>query len=93
MLGLLVIKNNSHRQKYGSPKGCGKFFKNQANFLSRVGCVFLGGANQYLPLLFLQVSTVPQERRTLHSTVPEGAELQAECLLVRQVRSVIYEPV
>ncbi|MEQ2219846.1 hypothetical protein XENOCAPTIV_025644, partial [Xenoophorus captivus] len=34
--------------------------------------------------LFLQVSTVPQERRTLASTVPEGAELQAECLLVRQ---------
>ncbi|XP_077960822.1 dedicator of cytokinesis protein 10 isoform X11 [Gasterosteus aculeatus] len=30
------------------------------------------------------VSTVPQERRTLRSTVPEGAELQAECLLVRQ---------
>ncbi|XP_028319598.1 dedicator of cytokinesis protein 10 isoform X8 [Gouania willdenowi] len=30
------------------------------------------------------VSTVPQERRTLDSTVPEGAELQAECLLVRQ---------
>ncbi|XP_056296692.1 dedicator of cytokinesis protein 10 isoform X4 [Pseudoliparis swirei] len=30
------------------------------------------------------VSTVPQERRTLESTVPEGAELQAECLLVRQ---------
>ncbi|KAM4589700.1 dedicator of cytokinesis protein 10 isoform 2-T2 [Fundulus diaphanus] len=30
------------------------------------------------------VSTVPQERRTLTSTVPEGAELQAECLLVRQ---------
>ncbi|KAM8903394.1 dedicator of cytokinesis protein 10 isoform 8-T8 [Spinachia spinachia] len=30
------------------------------------------------------VSTVPQERRTLKSTVPEGAELQAECLLVRQ---------
>uniref|UniRef100_A0A667YCY2 Dedicator of cytokinesis 10 n=2 Tax=Myripristis murdjan TaxID=586833 RepID=A0A667YCY2_9TELE len=30
------------------------------------------------------VSTVPQERRTLNSTVPEGAELQAECLLVRQ---------
>ncbi|XP_046891317.1 dedicator of cytokinesis protein 10 isoform X2 [Hypomesus transpacificus] len=30
------------------------------------------------------VATVPQERRTLHSTVPEGAELQAECLLVRQ---------
>ncbi|CAJ1065464.1 dedicator of cytokinesis protein 10 isoform X5 [Xyrichtys novacula] len=30
------------------------------------------------------VSTVPQESRTLKSTVPEGAELQAECLLVRQ---------
>ncbi|KAM9318239.1 dedicator of cytokinesis protein 10 isoform 3-T3 [Pholidichthys leucotaenia] len=30
------------------------------------------------------VSTVPQERRTLKSTVPEGADLQAECLLVRQ---------
>ncbi|XP_061734542.1 dedicator of cytokinesis protein 10 isoform X2 [Nerophis ophidion] len=30
------------------------------------------------------VSTVPQERRTLRSAVPEGAELQAECLLVRQ---------
>uniref|UniRef100_A0A3Q3LQD9 Dedicator of cytokinesis 10 n=1 Tax=Mastacembelus armatus TaxID=205130 RepID=A0A3Q3LQD9_9TELE len=30
------------------------------------------------------VSTVPQERRTLKSTVPEGAELQADCLLVRQ---------
>ncbi|XP_061575353.1 dedicator of cytokinesis protein 10 isoform X8 [Cololabis saira] len=30
------------------------------------------------------VSTVPQERRTLISTVPEGAELQSECLLVRQ---------
>ncbi|XP_020563932.1 dedicator of cytokinesis protein 10 isoform X5 [Oryzias latipes] len=29
------------------------------------------------------VSTVPQERRTLKSSVPEGAE-QAECLLVRQ---------
>uniref|UniRef100_A0A3B4A3M4 PH domain-containing protein n=1 Tax=Periophthalmus magnuspinnatus TaxID=409849 RepID=A0A3B4A3M4_9GOBI len=33
-----------------------------------------------------KVSTVPQERRTLQSTVPEGAEGQAECLLVRQVR-------
>ena len=32
-----------------------------------------------------QVSTVPQERRSLNSTVPEGAESQAECLLVRQV--------
>ncbi|XP_037630995.1 dedicator of cytokinesis protein 10 isoform X12 [Sebastes umbrosus] len=32
----------------------------------------------------VSVSTVPQERRTLKSTVPEGAELQAECLLVRQ---------
>ncbi|XP_072319395.1 dedicator of cytokinesis protein 10 isoform X2 [Eucyclogobius newberryi] len=31
-----------------------------------------------------KVSTVPQERRTLQSTVPEGAEGQAECLLVRQ---------
>ncbi|XP_077467386.1 dedicator of cytokinesis protein 10 isoform X2 [Stigmatopora argus] len=30
------------------------------------------------------VSVVPQERRTLRSAVPEGAELQAECLLVRQ---------
>ncbi|KAJ3589971.1 hypothetical protein NHX12_007928, partial [Muraenolepis orangiensis] len=30
------------------------------------------------------VSTVPQERRSLNSTVPEGAESQAECLLVRQ---------
>ncbi|KAG7471086.1 hypothetical protein MATL_G00120630 [Megalops atlanticus] len=30
------------------------------------------------------VSTVPLERRTLSSTVPEGAEEQAECLLVRQ---------
>ncbi|XP_049334629.1 dedicator of cytokinesis protein 10 isoform X6 [Astyanax mexicanus] len=30
------------------------------------------------------VSTIPQERRTLQSTVPEGAEEQAECLLVRQ---------
>ncbi|KAJ8388689.1 hypothetical protein AAFF_G00130980 [Aldrovandia affinis] len=30
------------------------------------------------------VSTVPLERRTLLSTVPEGAEEQAECLLVRQ---------
>uniref|UniRef100_A0A1A8QWM8 Dedicator of cytokinesis 10 n=1 Tax=Nothobranchius rachovii TaxID=451742 RepID=A0A1A8QWM8_9TELE len=30
------------------------------------------------------VSMVPQERRTLKSTVPEGAELQTECLLVRQ---------
>uniref|UniRef100_A0A8C7I7J7 Dedicator of cytokinesis 10 n=1 Tax=Oncorhynchus kisutch TaxID=8019 RepID=A0A8C7I7J7_ONCKI len=30
------------------------------------------------------VSTVPLERRTLQSTVPQGAELQAECLLVRQ---------
>ncbi|KAG7268883.1 hypothetical protein CRUP_032990 [Coryphaenoides rupestris] len=30
------------------------------------------------------VSTVPQERRSLASTVPEGAESQAECLLVRQ---------
>uniref|UniRef100_A0A8C6TP59 Dedicator of cytokinesis 10 n=1 Tax=Neogobius melanostomus TaxID=47308 RepID=A0A8C6TP59_9GOBI len=29
------------------------------------------------------VSTVPQERRTLQSTVPEGAEGQAECLLVQ----------
>lgn len=32
-----------------------------------------------------QVFTVPLERRTLQSTVPQGAELQAECLLVRQV--------
>lgn len=39
----------------------------------------------FLILLSLQVSTVPQESRTLKSTVPEGAELQAECLLVRQV--------
>ncbi|KAJ0063925.1 hypothetical protein NL108_014441, partial [Boleophthalmus pectinirostris] len=31
-----------------------------------------------------KVSTVPQERRTLQSTVPEGAEGEAECLLVRQ---------
>ncbi|XP_062844216.1 dedicator of cytokinesis protein 10 isoform X2 [Trichomycterus rosablanca] len=30
------------------------------------------------------VSTLPQERRTLQSTVPEGAEDQAESLLVRQ---------
>ncbi|XP_059930242.1 dedicator of cytokinesis protein 10 isoform X7 [Gadus macrocephalus] len=30
------------------------------------------------------VSTVPQERRSLHSTVPDGAEGLAECLLVRQ---------
>uniref|UniRef100_A0A8C8JFJ0 Dedicator of cytokinesis 10 n=1 Tax=Oncorhynchus tshawytscha TaxID=74940 RepID=A0A8C8JFJ0_ONCTS len=30
------------------------------------------------------VFTVPLERRTLQSTVPQGAELQAECLLVRQ---------
>ncbi|XP_027018469.2 dedicator of cytokinesis protein 10 isoform X3 [Tachysurus fulvidraco] len=30
------------------------------------------------------VSTVPQERRTQQSTVPEGAEEQAESLLVRQ---------
>ncbi|XP_055752501.1 dedicator of cytokinesis protein 10 isoform X1 [Salvelinus fontinalis] len=30
------------------------------------------------------VSTVHLERRTLQSTVPQGAELQAECLLVRQ---------
>lgn len=35
--------------------------------------------------LSLQVSAVPQESRTLKSTVPEGAELQAECLLVREV--------
>lgn len=40
-------------------------------------------------LLSLQVSTVPQERRTLKSTVPEGAELQVECLLVRQVRCTL----
>uniref|UniRef100_A0AAY5L4U1 Dedicator of cytokinesis 10 n=1 Tax=Esox lucius TaxID=8010 RepID=A0AAY5L4U1_ESOLU len=30
------------------------------------------------------VSTVPLERRTLQSTVPQEAELKAECLLVRQ---------
>ncbi|XP_056468296.1 dedicator of cytokinesis protein 10 [Gadus chalcogrammus] len=30
------------------------------------------------------VSTVPQERRSLRSTVPDGAEGLAECLLVRQ---------
>ncbi|KAL7851520.1 hypothetical protein AOLI_G00218760 [Acnodon oligacanthus] len=30
------------------------------------------------------VCTVPQERRTQQSTVPDGAEEQAECLLVRQ---------
>ncbi|XP_072524974.1 dedicator of cytokinesis protein 10 isoform X3 [Salminus brasiliensis] len=30
------------------------------------------------------VSTIPQDRRTLQSTVPEAAEEQAECLLVRQ---------
>lgn len=35
--------------------------------------------------LSLQVSALPQESRTLKSTVPEGAELQAECLLVREV--------
>lgn len=38
--------------------------------------------------LSLQVSAVPQESRTLKSTVPEGAELQAECLLVREVKCV-----
>ncbi|XP_030634557.1 dedicator of cytokinesis protein 10 [Chanos chanos] len=46
-----------------------------------------GDPNQDL-LLFPEndftVSTVPVEKRTLHSTVPEGAEDQAECLLVRQ---------
>ncbi|KAK7882574.1 hypothetical protein WMY93_028748 [Mugilogobius chulae] len=31
-----------------------------------------------------KVFTVPQERRTLQSTVPDGAEGQTECLLVRQ---------
>lgn len=31
---------------------------------------------------------MPQESRTLRSTVPEGAELQAECLLVREVKCV-----
>lgn len=31
---------------------------------------------------------MPQESRTLKSTVPEGAELQAECLLVREVKCV-----
>lgn len=36
----------------------------------------------------LQLSAVPQESRTLTSTVPEGAELQAECLLVREVKCV-----
>ncbi|KTG25064.1 hypothetical protein cypCar_00017628, partial [Cyprinus carpio] len=30
------------------------------------------------------VSTLPVERRTLKSTVPEGADTHAECLLVRQ---------
>lgn len=35
----------------------------------------------------LQVSTLPVERRTLKSTVPEGADTHAECLLVRQVSS------
>eukprot|EP00063_Salmo_salar_P094229 XP_014069064.1 PREDICTED: dedicator of cytokinesis protein 10-like isoform X2 [Salmo salar] len=30
------------------------------------------------------VSTVPLERRTLQSTVPQGAELHTDCLLVRQ---------
>lgn len=40
--------------------------------------------------LSLQVSAVPQESRTLKSTVPEGAELQAECLLVREVSVSVH---
>ena len=47
--------------------------------------IFGKEVNQSSTPLSFQVSTVPQEKRTLKSTVPEGAELQAECLLVRQV--------
>ncbi|KAG1934718.1 dedicator of cytokinesis protein [Pimephales promelas] len=36
------------------------------------------------PDLDFTVSTVPVERRTVKSTVPEGADEHAECLLVRQ---------
>ncbi|XP_052471934.1 dedicator of cytokinesis protein 10 isoform X1 [Carassius gibelio] len=36
------------------------------------------------PDLDFTVSTVPVERRTLKSTVPEGADTHAQCLLVRQ---------
>uniref|UniRef100_A0A9J8BQN6 Dedicator of cytokinesis 10 n=1 Tax=Cyprinus carpio carpio TaxID=630221 RepID=A0A9J8BQN6_CYPCA len=36
------------------------------------------------PDLDFTVSTLPVERRTLKSTVPEGADTHAECLLVRQ---------
>ncbi|KAG9348308.1 hypothetical protein JZ751_002043 [Albula glossodonta] len=35
------------------------------------------------------VSTLPLESRTLLATVPEGAEEQAECLLVRQVSGAV----
>lgn len=33
---------------------------------------------------------MPQESRTLKLTVPEGAELQAECLLVREVSVSVH---
>ncbi|KAI2656573.1 Dedicator of cytokinesis protein 10 [Labeo rohita] len=36
------------------------------------------------PDLDFTVSTLPVERRTVKSTVPEGADTHAECLLVRQ---------
>ncbi|KAJ8368388.1 hypothetical protein SKAU_G00084160 [Synaphobranchus kaupii] len=38
------------------------------------------------------VSTVPVDRRTLLSTVPDGAEEQAECLLVRQACKYYNSP-
>lgn len=41
--------------------------------------------NCFYTSAFTQVSTLPQERRTQQSTVPEGAEEQAESLLVRHV--------
>lgn len=42
---------------------------------------------QFWLFVCLQVSTLPVERRTLKSTVPEGADTHAECLLVRRVSS------
>lgn len=44
------------------------------------------------PELDFTVSTLPTERRTLKSTVPEGADEHAECLLVRQACQFFNSP-
>ncbi|XP_056612154.1 dedicator of cytokinesis protein 10 isoform X2 [Triplophysa dalaica] len=44
------------------------------------------------PELDFTVSTCPKERRTVKSTVPEGADEHAECLLVRQACQYFNSP-